>query len=270
MLRSNLTLRNKALVMLALSLVLISIGIEINEPLNKEDYLKNNYINTRNIAPIKISTKKNSKKSSNNIFSGPNDLRKLSPVNIYSNNKKIEETLEEVSLTVTNFTEPTKEPPRNIWYLPTESGIITQNPRIGHVALDITSPRGTREVIFPIANGIISGIYKDKAGAKIVTILHDVAGKKYTSQYVHLSSYSKDIYVGRPVTINDPLGNMGTTGKSTGVHLHLALIDCALFDPNDHNCHSLSSFYKYANTRLKQGYIGLGAMIYVPGEWSSR
>ena len=149
-------------------------------------------------------------------------------------------------------------------------GTISQNPHYGHVALDITSPRGSNELIFPVANGTISSIYRDGAGALIVTVLHNVNGKKYTSQYVHLSSYANGLYVGKPVTINDCLGKMGSTGYSTGVHLHLAVVDCALFDPNDPNCSDLNGFFRYGRYRLGQGYIGLGTMMNVPGSWSSR
>ena len=93
---------------------------------------------------------------------------------------------------------------------------------------------------------------------------------KYTSQYVHLSRYADGLYVGKPVTINDALGQMGTTGNSTGVHLHLAVLDCALFDPNDNNCRDLGAWYRYDKIRFQQGYIGLGTMMNVPGEWYSR
>jgi murein DD-endopeptidase MepM/ murein hydrolase activator NlpD len=156
------------------------------------------------------------------------------------------------------------------WHLPTEIGIITQNPHYSHVALDITSPRGMGEVIYPVADGVISSIYTDVYGALIVTILHDFNGRKYTSQYVHLSRYQNGIYVGKPVSYLEPIGMMGTTGYSTGVHLHLAVIDCALFDANDPYCKNLNGFFSYANVRASQGYTGLGNLIYVPAQWNGR
>ena len=63
---------------------------------------------------------------------------------------------------------------------------------------------------------------------------------------------------------------MGTTGNSTGVHLHFALVDCALYNPNDPNCRDLNGFFRYANARVSQGYYGLGTQMYVPGSWNSR
>ena len=156
------------------------------------------------------------------------------------------------------------------WHLPTEMGTISQNPHYSHMALDITSPRGSGEVIYPVADGVISGIYTDPNGALVVTILHDYEGKKYTSQYAHLSRFQEGIYVGKSVSYLDPIGMMGTTGYSTGVHLHLAVLDCALFSGEDPNCYDLNHFFAYGNRRVLEGYLGLGSHIVVPGSWVSR
>lgn len=156
------------------------------------------------------------------------------------------------------------------WHLPTEMGRVTQNPSYSHPALDITSPRGTNEIIFPVANGVISGIYRDNAGALIVTVLHRVNDEAYTSLYAHLSRYADGLYVGKPVTIHDSLGWMGATGHATGVHLHLSVVDCALFDPNDSNCSDLNHFFYYIRARVASGHWGLGTYIWVPTSWNHR
>lgn len=155
-----------------------------------------------------------------------------------------------------------------IWRLPTEMGRISTFPNYYHVAYDITSPRGSSEVIYPVAKGIISGIYTDAAGAKIVTVRHLVNGTHYSSQYVHLSNYA-NIYVGQEVDHNTPLGWMGTTGRSTGVHLHITVIDCNMFGTTD-SCSDLNGFFRYTKTRYNQGFFGLGSVIYVPNSWTSR
>ena len=155
-----------------------------------------------------------------------------------------------------------------IWYLPTEQGRITTYPNYGHIAYDITSPRGQGEIIYPVARGTISSIYTDGAGALIVTVRHYIDGKNYTSQYVHLSRYA-DIHVGQDVTPFTPLGWIGTTGYSTGVHLHVALLDCNLYESND-ICADLNGFFSFGRARLSQGFYGLGSVIYVPDSWNSR
>lgn len=155
-----------------------------------------------------------------------------------------------------------------IWYLPTEYGIITQYPSYYHVAYDITSPRGSNEIIYPVAAGVISNIYTDNAGALIVTIRHNINGMIYSSQYVHLSRYA-DIYIGEEVTPFTPLGWMGTTGWSTGVHLHITLMDCNLFGGTD-MCNDLGGWINYQKIRYQEGFIGLSNAIEVPYQWYSR
>ena len=176
-------------------------------------------------------------------------------------------SLEAVKLDQTNDSKAKLSVPKVVWHLPVEIGQVTQYPSFGHVAYDITSYRQTGEVIHPIANGVVSGIYTDMHGALIVTVLHDVDGVKYTSQYVHLSSYAEGLFVGREVTIHDSLGQMGTTGNSTGVHLHIAVLDCALFDENDSRCNNLDTWYQYAENRMNEGFYGLGVLVNVPNSW---
>lgn len=254
--------------LISLIFVVSAVTLQIINNMQKEDNydLSFEYINIKDMAQTKVANKSETTTEDlmNSVFTG------------YTTPEIVEVSLpnakgfQEVPFTGVRKIEKAPEVPKRVWYLPTEIGNVTQNPHYGHVALDITSPRGYNELIFPVANGVISGIYRDNAGALIVTVLHDIDGKKFTSQYVHLSSYANGIYVGKPVTINDCLGRMGSTGYSTGVHLHLALLDCALFDPNDPNCRDLNGFFRYANYRLGQGYSGLGTMMAVPGNWTQR
>ena len=258
--------KEKLIKTLTFLLLIISMFLVLKDNFKKEERynLSFEYINIKDMAEVKSSNKEKTNKETNslvNFLSIGTTTSEIDEINIPK--------FQEVSFTGIRKTE-NYEVPRRIWYLPTQIGSISQNPHYGHVALDITSPRGSNELIFPVANGTISSIYRDGAGALIVTVLHNVNGKKYTSQYVHLSSYANGLYVGKPVTVNDCLGKMGTTGYSTGVHLHFALVDCALFDPNDPNCSDLNGFFRYGRYRLGQGYMGLGSMMNVPGSWSSR
>lgn len=273
-------IKDKCLVAICISFLLISTGLQSNIMLKKEVPYEINYeyVNIKDMAQAKVANKVE-KVSVQEPITAP--LTALLLSDKQGEKEKDKGELEEVELeeNPNHQEEPPQEepqeqqeetPPPQIWYLPTEMGHITQTPHYGHTAFDITSPRAQEETIFPVANGVISGIYKDGAGALIITILHDIDGKKYTSQYVHLSRYAKDLYVGKPVTINDALGQMGTTGVSTGVHLHLSVMDCALFDSNDPNCSNLNYFFNYSNKRVNEGYLGLSSMMIVPEEWNSR
>lgn len=53
-----------------------------------------------------------------------------------------------------------------------------------------------------------------------VVILHKINGKFYTSCYAHLKQGSIKVKAGQKVTAGTVLGVMGTTGDSTGKHLH--------------------------------------------------
>ena len=248
-------LRGKIVISFAITLLIFSVGFKIAPTMSTNNYEINyEYINIKDMATATVATKVNNSTIIQDLFK-PVETKGI---------------VTETKLPELKNTVATLEVPKRIWYLPTEVGTVTQNPHYGHVALDITSYRGTSENIFPVANGVISGIYTDSAGALIVTVAHNINGQNYTSQYVHLSSYAPGLYVGKPVTINDVLGKMGTTGRSTGVHLHLAVLDCKLFDSNDPYCSDLNGFFSYGRQILSQGYIGLGTMMNVPGSWNSR
>ena len=259
-----MSINNKIVLFLSVFILISSVIIQTKDLFIKEKFeLEYEYINTKDMAATKISTKVKNKKSKN-IISNLSNMGEITAISLNAIEKP-----EAVEIPVKNNSQATVIN-RPIWYLPTEIGQITQYPSYWHVAYDITSPRGYGETIHPVANGVVSGIYTDSAGALIVTVLHQVNGKKYTSQYVHLSSYAPGLHIGQNVTINDSLGQMGTTGYSTGVHLHLAVLDCALFDSNDPNCSDLNGWYNYARLRISQDFLGIGSLMYMPSAWNSR
>ena len=261
--------RGKIILTIAVSVLLISIGLHTVKAYESNDYnFDFEYVNTKDMAEVTVSNKE--------VVTKNTPLTSLLITNMSTSNEEVVEVsldnldVEEVKVEPVKSVEVAQEAPKRIWYLPTEMGKISQYPHYGHAAYDITSPRGTGELIFPVANGIISNIYRDPAGALVVTVRHSIEGKTYTSQYAHLSSFANNIYIGKPVTINDCLGTMGSTGYSTGVHLHFALVDCDLYNGNDPYCRDLNGFFRYANTRVSQGYYGLGVHMYVPDSWYSR
>lgn len=238
-----------SMIILAIAIVLfLTKEMELD---SKSFSLSYKSINIKNISTVEIAEKK-----------GYHDA------NVYTENK----TKTEVTATQ-HSPEPEKVSnsvvvPVPIWHLPVERGTISSWPRYNHVALDITSPRGVYETIYPVADGVISGIYTDGYGGKVLTIHHVINGINYTSQYVHFSSYASNLYVGKPVTINDSIGQMGATGWATGIHLHVTVLDCSLF--NDANCSDTGKFLRYANRRYSEGFYGLSSLLQVPYSWYSR
>lgn len=222
-------------------------------------------IDIKTMGVAKVSLKKASK---DNIFttivSALETNSKLTEVALADNKTKIEEeTKEEPVAEVVPVT-----PPKPTWRLPTEQGYITQYAHYNHIALDITSSRGTNERIYPVADGVISSIYHDAYGAKVITIRHYIDGKYYTSQYVHMSWFAYGIYVGQPVTTDTVIGGMGSTGLSTGIHLHLTVMDCNLY--GDSTCPEVGQYLNYGRRRVSQGFYGLNSLMNVPYSWYSR
>ena len=84
-----------------------------------------------------------------------------------------------------------------------------------HLGTDYAAPKGTP--IYSTGDGTI--IFKGRKGGygKTIMIKH---GNIYTTLYAHMSKYKKGIYVGKKVKQKEIIGYVGSTGYSTGPHLH--------------------------------------------------
>jgi len=94
------------------------------------------------------------------------------------------------------------------------SGSITQNPVWYHMALDIAN--NAAPAILAADSGTVSyaGCVGYGYGCSVI-IDH---GNGYQTLYAHLSSYIPD--AGASVSQGQQIGVMGSTGRSTGTHLH--------------------------------------------------
>lgn len=167
------------------------------------------------------------------------------------------------------------------YYYPTQEGYITgymgyRDITIAgnnfHLGIDIGSNNKRNEKIYPIAAGKIQRIYYDSYGAKMVLIYHYDAntGKQYSSLYAHLSSWSPNIYEGQTITPDQYIGYMGDTGFAFGVHLHLEVADCRLYDLADPNCSRWSTYANYVERRYSEGFQGARTLLNLPYRWYSR
>ena len=127
-------------------------------------------------------------------------------------------------ITTGNIT-PTNIIGANGFRLPMDHGYLTQgfSGKYGHMGLDFGSTNKSQP-IFPVANGLVIYVDRDRYGANVVKIVHNINGKLLFSTYAHMRAvYFKK---GQTVTINDTLGLMGSTGNSTGPHLHIEMTTC--------------------------------------------
>ena len=83
-----------------------------------------------------------------------------------------------------------------------------------HYGLDIAAPTGTK--IVAIKGGVVLACSRNKISGKYVSVDH---GDGYVSSYRHLSRYA--VEPGQSVSAGQVVGYMGSTGRSTGPHLHL-------------------------------------------------
>lgn len=136
-----------------------------------------------------------------------------------------------------------------------------------HKGIDIGSATGKNTPIYSIGNGVITKVWTDYYGAKMVTIQYkDLRGQYYTANYAHLSRYAPGIYVGMPATnvdVNTLIGYMGDTGNVTGVHLHLEVYPCRLWSPGE--CSTWSKYEQFAKNKFDSGtYKGSESVINFP------
>lgn len=94
--------------------------------------------------------------------------------------------------------------------------IFNGNPRKAHSGLDIAAPTGTP--IKAASAGKVVLTDHHFFNGKTVIIDH---GKGVMTFYCHLSSI--DVEQGQLVNKGDAIGGVGTTGRSTGPHLHLSV-----------------------------------------------
>jgi murein DD-endopeptidase MepM/ murein hydrolase activator NlpD len=76
-------------------------------------------------------------------------------------------------------------------------------------------------------DGVITEAKKSTAAGggfgNFVMIAHKINGEQYTTLYAHMQDNSIKVKVGQKVEAGTPIGKMGTTGMSTGKHLHWEL-----------------------------------------------
>ena len=88
-----------------------------------------------------------------------------------------------------------------------------------HAGVDIAASAGTP--ISAAGDGVVFRAGWHSSYGNHVMITHSMNGKTYTTVYAHMSSINAS--VGQVVNKGQGIGKMGTTGSSTGVHLHFEL-----------------------------------------------
>lgn len=100
-----------------------------------------------------------------------------------------------------------------------------------HTGLDINPGVGTP--VQAIADGVVIETGNPSGTYGVYAILeHTINGQKVTSLYAHMQEGSLAVDVGDTVTVGQLVGQVGSSGRSTGAHLHLSVrVEGELVDP---------------------------------------
>ncbi|BDX21997.1 hypothetical protein TUM22923_13180 [Polynucleobacter sp. TUM22923] len=87
-----------------------------------------------------------------------------------------------------------------------------------HMGIDYSAPIGTP--IFSVATGKVVHLGYSGAFGNLIILEHP---GNYRTYYAHLSNYNPELAVGNEVRRGLEIGYVGSTGRSTGPHLHFEL-----------------------------------------------
>lgn len=117
----------------------------------------------------------------------------------------------------------------------------------GHIGTDIATAKGTP--IYSMADGKVIHSKTDVALGKMVSVEHYIDGKKIVSNYAHMSEIIAK--KGQKVKAGQLIGKVGSTGNSTGNHLHFQLDLDTPFHPYYYDYKKCPySYYKISESGL--------------------
>jgi len=88
-----------------------------------------------------------------------------------------------------------------------------------HKGIDFAAPRGTR--IMAAGNGVVVAAGRNGGYGLYIRIRHNTT---YSTAYAHMRAIAKGVRRGRRVRQGQTIGYVGSTGRSTGPHLHYEVL----------------------------------------------
>lgn len=116
-----------------------------------------------------------------------------------------------------------------------------------HAGVDIVTP--APEPVLAAADGVVSRIGEDPGYGRFVELTHT---QGLTTRYGHLQRFAPGLAVGQAIKGGAPIGQEGSTGASTGAHLHFEVHD-AEGRPMNPELFLGHAFASAADLPLKQG-----------------
>ena len=110
-----------------------------------------------------------------------------------------------------------------------------------HRGLDIATS-GSKP-LYSMLNGHVKEVGFDSSQGNYLVIVDDIAGSQtygYATRYMHMAIIS--VVQGQAVLVGQQVGMEGTTGQSTGIHLHLEMQDISRFNWQWHWSYTKSDY----------------------------
>lgn len=111
--------------------------------------------------------------------------------------------------------------PEGTWVLTSPFGMRT-HPITGeqklHTGTDFAAPDGTP--ILAAADGLVTVAEFSGGYGGLIVIEHTIDGHKVATAYAHMWQHGIHVHAGNHVTAGQHIGDVGSSGMSTGAHLH--------------------------------------------------
>ena len=111
--------------------------------------------------------------------------------------------------------------PADTWVMTSPFGMRT-HPVTGehklHTGTDFSAPAGTP--ILAAADGTVTFAGPSPGYGNLIIVEHTIAGQTVATAYAHMEGYGIHVAIGDRVTAGQHIGDVGSSGDSTGPHLH--------------------------------------------------
>jgi len=165
-----------------------------------------------------------------NINKNKTSYGKIKYINLKIDNKDLEYFLFETDdKKIDYFNESGKNVKKSLLKTPINGARLSSNfgmrkhPISGfnklHKGVDFAAAKGTP--VYAGGDGVVEYSGNNGGYGKYIRLRHN---NEYKTAYAHLSGFSKNISKGKRVNQGDIIGYVGSTGKSTGSHLHYEII----------------------------------------------
>jgi len=165
-----------------------------------------------------------------NINKNKTSYGKIKYINLKIDNKDLEYFLFETDdKKIDYFNESGKNVKKSLLKTPIDGARLSSNfgmrkhPISGfnklHKGVDFAAAKGTP--VYAGGDGVVEYSGNNGGYGKYIRLRHN---NEYKTAYAHLSGFSKNISKGKRVNQGDIIGYVGSTGKSTGSHLHYEII----------------------------------------------